>query len=63
MPDEVLTIKEVAALLRLVEQADHAMARAGEPPVFKTHGPWRIWRTELERWTDEQPRGGGDGEA
>lgn len=55
--DEVLTIKEVAALLKLAEKTVYAMANAGELPAFKIRGQWRIRRTELERWMDEQPRG------
>ena len=35
MPDEVLTIKEVAALLKLAEKTVYAMAQAGEIPAFK----------------------------
>lgn len=62
-PDEVLTIREVAALLKLAEKTVYAMANAGELPAFKIRGQWRIRRTELERWMDEQPRGGGHGEA
>lgn len=61
MPDEVLTIKEVAGLLKLAEKTVYAMANAGELPAFKIRAQWRIRRTELERWMDEQPRGGGDG--
>jgi len=60
MSDEVLTIKEVAALLKLAEKTVYAMANAGELPAFKIRGQWRIKRTELDRWLDEQPRGGGD---
>ena len=63
MPDDVLTIKEVAALLKLAEKTVYAMAAAGETPAFKIRGQWRIRRKELERWMDEQPRGGGDGDA
>ena len=57
MSDEVLTIKEVAALLKLAEKTVYAMANAGELPAFKIRGQWRIKRTELDRWLDEQPRG------
>lgn len=35
MADEVLTIKEVAALLKLAEKTVYAMAQAGEIPAFK----------------------------
>ena len=58
MSDEVLTIKEVAALLKLAEKTVYAMANAGELPAFKIRGQWRIKRTELDKWIDEQPRGG-----
>jgi len=60
MPDEVLTIKEVAALLKLAEKTVYAMANGGEIPAFKIRGQWRIKRTELDQWLDAQPRGRGD---
>lgn len=61
MPDEVLTIKEVAALLKLAEKTVYAMAQAGEIPAFKIRGQWRIRRTEFDQWIDAQPRGGDGG--
>lgn len=57
MPDEVLTIKEVVALLKLAEKTVYVMAQAGEVPAFKIRGQWRIRRTELDAWIDTQPRG------
>jgi excisionase family DNA binding protein len=57
LPDEVLTIKELAVLLKLAEKTVYAMANAGELPAFKIRGQWRIRRTELEHWMDEQPKG------
>jgi len=62
MPDEVLTIKEVAALLKLAEKTVYAMANAGEIPAFKIRGQWRIKRAELDQWLDAQPRGGDGGQ-
>jgi excisionase family DNA binding protein len=38
MSDEVLTIKEVAALLKLAEKTVYAMANSGELPAFKIRG-------------------------
>lgn len=58
MTDDVLTIKDVAALLKLAEKTVYAMAAAGEIPAFKIRGQWRIKRTEFEQWIDAQPRGG-----
>lgn len=56
--DEVLTIKEVAALLKLAEKNVYSMSQRGEIPVFKVRGQWRVRRSEMETWMDEQPRGG-----
>ena len=61
MSDEVLTIREAAALLKLAEKTVYAMAAAGEIPAFKIRGQWRIKRAELDRWIDAQPRGGETG--
>lgn len=60
--DEVLTIKEVAALLKLAEKTVYSMAQQGEIPAFKVRGQWRIRRSELDRWMDKQPRGGVNGQ-
>lgn len=38
MLDEVLTIKEVAALLKLAEKTVYAMAQAGESPALRSAG-------------------------
>ena len=62
MPNEVLTIKEAAALLKLAEKTVYAMAQAGEIPAFKIRGQWRITRTEFDGWLASQSRqaqGGG----
>ncbi len=58
--DEILTIREVAALLKIGEKTTYTMAQSGELPGFKIRGQWRFRRAELDRWIDEQPRGGGD---
>ena len=51
MPDEVLTIKEVAAQLKLAEKTVYATTQAGEIPAF----------TEFDQWIDAHPRGGDGG--
>lgn len=59
MPDEVLTIKEVAGLLKLADKTVYGMANAGEIPAFKIRGQWRVQRAEFERWLEAQPRSQG----
>jgi len=56
MPDEILTIREVAALLKLAEKTVYSMAQQGEIPAFKVRGQWRIRRADLDRWIDGQTR-------
>lgn len=56
MPDEVLTIKEIAALLKLAEKSP-----AEEIPAFKIRRQWRTRRSELDQWVDAQTRGGDGG--
>jgi excisionase family DNA binding protein len=56
MTKELLNIKEVAALLRLAEKTVYSMAQAGELPVFKVRGQWRVRRDDLDVWMQEQRR-------
>ncbi len=63
--DEILTIREVTALLKIGEKSAYTMAQSGELSGFEVRSQWRFRRVELDRWIDEQPRGGGgerDGE-
>ncbi len=61
MADEILTIKGIAALLKLAGKDVCATAQASEIPAIKIRGHWRIERTEFDRWIDAQPRGGESG--
>ena len=54
MTDEVLTMKEVAALLEIGEKTAYTMAQRGELPGFKVGGQWRFRRTDLDAWMDNQ---------
>lgn len=61
MPDEILTIWEVGALLKLAEKTVCAMAQAGEIRAAKIRGQWSIKRTEIDQWIDAELCGGGGG--
>jgi len=52
--DEVLTIKEVAAHLKIGEKTAYSMAQAGELPGFKVRGQWRFQHSDIVRWIEEQ---------
>ena len=58
MADEMLTIPELAALLKVGEKTAYTMAQRSEVPGFKVRGQWRFRRTDIEAWIDRQVRAG-----
>ena len=54
MSDEILTVKEVAGLLKLAEKTVYSMAQKGELPAFKVRGQWRIRRVDFDAWVEDQ---------
>ncbi len=55
MPDpDVLTIHELAALLRVGNKTAYTLAQNGEVPGFKVGGQWRFRRRDIESWIDRQ---------
>lgn len=52
--EEVLTIKDVAALLKVGEKTIYSMAQGGELPAFKVRGQWRFSRKDLDAWMVQQ---------
>ena len=58
MTDEILTIREVAELLKINEKTAYKLALAGEIPGFKVGGSWRFERQAIASWTSRnQPHG------
>lgn len=54
MEDPILTLPEVALLLKVAEKTVYTMAQRGQIPAFKVRGQWRFKRDDIERWIDEQ---------
>ncbi|HCF7328974.1 TPA: helix-turn-helix domain-containing protein [Pseudomonas aeruginosa] len=52
--DEVLKLKDVAALLKVGEKTVYSMAQAGELPAFKVRGQWRFSRKDIDAWIEQQ---------
>jgi excisionase family DNA binding protein len=48
MPEEVLTVQEVAAMLRTTPATVYSWCRAGKLPAFKIGQQWRIRARALE---------------
>ena len=54
MPDEILTLPEVAILLKVAEKTVYTMAQKAQLPAFKVGGQWRFKRVDLDRWIEQQ---------
>ena len=54
MDDHILTLKEVAAYLKLAEKTAYRLASEGKLPGFKVGGSWRFKREDLELWIEFQ---------
>jgi excisionase family DNA binding protein len=48
--DEILTIREVATLLKIGEKTTYTMAQSGQLPGFKVRGQWRFRRADVDQW-------------
>ncbi len=51
---EILTVREVASLLKINEKTAYKLAAKGEIPGFKVGGSWRFERSEIESWIKRQ---------
>ncbi|HCM0844834.1 TPA: helix-turn-helix domain-containing protein [Vibrio parahaemolyticus] len=54
MNDQILTLKEVAAYLKLAEKTAYRLASEGKLPGFKVGGSWRFRMEDLETWINSQ---------
>ncbi|MCG9692359.1 helix-turn-helix domain-containing protein [Vibrio splendidus] len=54
MVDQILTIKDVAAYLKVAEKTAYRLASEGKLPGFKVGGSWRFKLKDLEAWIEEQ---------
>jgi excisionase family DNA binding protein len=62
MPEDILTIREVADyLMKVTERTLYCLVQDGKLPAFKGGNSWRFRREDLERWISEQSRGGAGG--
>lgn len=52
--EPILTLPEVAQLLKVAEKTVYTMAQKGEIPAFKVRGQWRFQRTDIEQWIEVQ---------
>lgn len=56
MIDQILTLREVAAYLKLAEKTAYKLAADGKLPGFKVGGSWRFKQADLERWIEDKKK-------
>jgi excisionase family DNA binding protein len=54
MRDEILTLAEVAQLLKVADKTAYTMAQKRELPAFKVRGQWRFRRDDLDAWIERK---------
>ncbi len=57
MPDEILTLPEMATLLKVAEKTVYTMAQRAEIPAFKVRGQWRFKRADIDSWIENHTSG------
>ena len=50
--DDILTLPEVADLLKVAEKTVYGLAQKGDLPAFKVGGQWRFRRTAIDAWIE-----------
>ncbi len=56
---EILTMREVASLLKINEKTAYKLAAKGGIPGFKVGGSWRFDKGEIENWIRRQSKAQG----
>lgn len=56
MTDQILTLREVAAYLKLAEKTAYKLAAEGKLPGFKVGGSWRFKRVDIENWIEQNKK-------
>ena len=56
MPDEILTLPDVARLLKVADKTVYTMAQKSQLPAFKVRGQWRFKRIDIDRWIEQQKK-------
>lgn len=54
MKNEIMTVREVAAYLKIKEKTAYRLTADGKIPGFKVGGSWRYKRTTIDQWIENQ---------
>jgi excisionase family DNA binding protein len=51
---DIITIRDLAAYLKMAEKTLYRLAAEGSIPGFKVGGSWRFRKTEIDKWIRKQ---------
>lgn len=54
MTDEIMTIKDIAAYLKVAEKTIYRLVTGNKLPSFKVGGVWRFRKAEIDQWISVQ---------
>ena len=54
--DDILTISDVASLLKVAEKTVYGLAQKGDLPGFKVGGQWRFSRSAIDAWIEAKTK-------
>jgi excisionase family DNA binding protein len=54
MPDEIMTLQEIADYLKIAEKTLYGYAQKGLIPAIKIGSAWRFRKANIEAWLDDQ---------
>lgn len=54
MQSDIMTIRELAAYLKMAEKTLYRLASEGAVPGFKVGGAWRFRGSEINKWIKKQ---------
>jgi len=58
---DVMTVREVADYLKVKDRTIYRLVANREMPGFKVGGSWRFRKAEIDRWTEANAVGLGEG--
>ena len=57
MESDIITIRELAAYLKMAEKTLYRLVAEGSVPGFKVGGAWRFRKSEIDKWIKAQEKG------
>lgn len=54
VPEDILTIREVADYLKVTERTLYRLVQDGKLPAFKVGNSWRFRRADIDAWIGVQ---------